>query len=454
MANTYIYKDMTGNTPSTKMTFSCWLKKSNPATDGRIFGAQSIACHAYWLSSGELRCDLAARDSSTSLGALKTNRVFRDINAWYHIVFALDTTLNTADDRLKIWVNGVQETSFASRSNPAQNVTTAYGDDGYYSVGARMSQQGSAGHYFDGLMSHVHYCDGYAYSASDFGSTDTTTGEWKINTSPSVTHGTNGFFLKMENSANMDLDSSTNNHSFTTAGTLTKTEDCPSNVFCTINQLSNKIAFSLANGNTTLNDNGSDDNDNGIAATMGVNSGKYYWEMKKGSGSGGVHAVITDDVDVRLGNRATNSPDSQLWGFQSNGTGAPLVSYIAGTFNSTSNPLQGWGANDIIGFALDMDNGKLYVSINGVFKGLDNNTSDPANATNPAITGIPTGGKFIIPYFEKRSADSPETMCNFGNGYFGTTAVSSAGTNASGNGIFEYDVPTGFTALSTKGLNL
>ena len=43
---------------------------------------------------------------------------------------------------------------------------------------------------------------------------------------------------------------------------------------------------------------------------------------------------------------------------------------------------------------------------------------------------------------------------NFGNGYFGTTAVSSAGTNASGNGIFEYDVPTGYTALSTKGLNL
>ena len=43
---------------------------------------------------------------------------------------------------------------------------------------------------------------------------------------------------------------------------------------------------------------------------------------------------------------------------------------------------------------------------------------------------------------------------NFGNGYFGTSAVSSAGTNASNNGIFEYDVPAGYTALSTKGLNL
>ena len=49
---------------------------------------------------------------------------------------------------------------------------------------------------------------------------------------------------------------------------------------------------------------------------------------------------------------------------------------------------------------------------------------------------------------------SCEVKANFGNGYFGTTAVSSAGTNASNNGIFEYDVPTGYTALSTKGLNL
>ena len=145
-------------------------------------------------------------------------------------------------------------------------------------------------------------------------------------------------------------------------------------------------------------------------------------------------------------------------GFSIKWTGAALVSYIAGTFDSSGNALQGWGANDIIGFALDMDNGKLYVSINGVFKGLDNNSGDPANGTNPAITGIPTGGKFIIPYFEKSGADSPETMCNFGNGYFGTTAVSSNsgnGYSASGSlGIFQYDVPSGYTALCTKGLNL
>ena len=172
---------------------------------------------------------------------------------------------------------------------------------------------------------------------------------------------------------------------------------------------------------------------------------------KKGSGAGGVHAIITEDVDVRLGNRATSSPATGLWGVQSNGTGSSIVSYYNGVFSS-SNALQGYGANDIVGFALDMDNGKLYVSINGVFKGLDNNTSDPANGTNPAFTGIPTGDKFIFPYFEKRSGDSPETMCNFGNGFFGTTAITSAGSNGNGS-LFEYDVPNGYYALTTKNIN-
>ena len=44
-------------------------------------------------------------------------------------------------------------------------------------------------------MSHIHFCDGYSYGPDSFGSTDSTTGEWKINTSPSVSYGTNGFFI-------------------------------------------------------------------------------------------------------------------------------------------------------------------------------------------------------------------------------------------------------------------
>ena len=438
-------------------TFSCWFKKDRGNGSGvNLFQADSngAATNNYnvidFNSSDQL--DFSGYESGATFRKI-TNRKFRDTNAWYHLVIAFDTTQSTADDRIKIYINGVRETSFGTSTNPAQDYQGKVNAQNKVHAFGRSTSS----YQWGGVLSHVHLTEGTAYAPTVFGSTDATTGEWKINPSPSVSYGTNGFFLfKDDNSVNNQAGNSSGNFAVT-AGTLTKTEDCPSNVFCTINPLSNKINFSLANGNTTLNDNGSDDNDNGIVGSMGVNTGKYYWEMKKGSGSGGVHAIITEDVDVRLGNRATSSPDSQLWGFQSNGTGSPLVSYIAGTFDSSGNALQGWGANDIIGFALDMDNGKLYVSINGTFKGLNNYTSDPANATNPAITGIPTGGKFIFPYFEKRSADSPETMCNFGNGYFGTTAVSSNsgnGYSASGSlGIFQYQPPSGYTALCTKGLN-
>ena len=451
MASTYLTRSVSSTGNRKKWTWSGWLKRGN--LGAKYIMSSNNGSNQYSMlqfdSTNVLRYYDYTSDYQTQL---KTTRVFRDINSWYHIVFAYDSAQSTEADRVKVYVNGTQETSFGTSSYPSQDYDSFMNLSG---VPHYIGRETGTSNLYDGVMSHVHFTDGYAYAASDFGSTDSTTGEWKINTSPSVSYGTNGFFILKD--GNSVTDSSSNSNAFTVAsGTLTKTQDNPSNIFCTINPLSNKIAFNLANGNTTLNDNGSDDNDNGIAGTLGANSGKYYWEMKKG-GSGGVMAVITDDVDVRLGNRAVgNGADPNLWGFQSNGTGSSLVSYIAGTFSS-SNALQGWGANDIVGYALDMDNGKLYVSINGVFKGLDNNTSDPANGTNPCVTGIPTGGKFILPYFEKRSGDSPETICNFGNGYFGTTAVSSNsgnGYSASGNlGIFQYQPPSGYTALCTKGLN-
>ena len=74
--------------------------------------------------------------------------------------------------------------------------------------------------FYNGNMAHYHLCDGTAYAPTAFGETDSTTGIWKPKTAPSVNYGTNGFFLKFENSGNMDLDSSGNNLTFTTSGTF------------------------------------------------------------------------------------------------------------------------------------------------------------------------------------------------------------------------------------------
>ena len=70
-----------------------------------------------------------------------------------------------------------------------------------------------------------------AYAPTTFGQTDATTGIWKPITSPSVTYGNNGFFLKFDNSANMGLDSSGNSNNLTTSGTIIQNKDTPNNVF-------------------------------------------------------------------------------------------------------------------------------------------------------------------------------------------------------------------------------
>ena len=99
--------------------------------------------------------------------------------------------------------------------------------------------------------------------------------------------------------------------------------------------------------------------------------------------------------------------------------------------------------------AVDITNLKFYIGINGTWL----NSADPATGTNAPAT-LNSGICYLPVCADYGYTDTVTLKFNFGNGYFGTTAVASAGTNASGIGIFEYDVPTGYTALSTKGLNL
>ena len=115
--------------------------------------------------------------------------------------------------------------------------------------------------------------------------------------------------------------------------------------------------------------------------------------------------------------------------------------------NTLGSVYQTTSANDILQVAVDSDAGKIWWGVNGTWV----NSGDPANGTNAVYTNLPTDD-VLFPAFSNYNAG--QFQINFGNGYFGTTAVSSAGTNASGIGIFEYDIPTGYTALSTKGLNL
>ena len=442
MASTYLTRTPSSASNRRTFTISTWVKKCNTSGNKIIFsqGVDNGEFFSVRLDArGYLNVFHLTNGGYTYESILSTSMMLRDNNGWYHITVAVDTTQATASDRTKIYINGNLITDFVSGENsyPSQNFDSYVNTTNVATIGAKPAN----GDNLDGHLSHFHFIDGTAYAASDFGETDSTTGEWKINTSPSVTYGTNGFFILKD--GNSVTDQSGNSNNFTVGGgTLTKTEDNPSNVFATGNPLYYfNGGHTFSNGNNTMYISGGW---RSIISTLGTGTGKYYAEAKfvsVHSGSNNAVAGITElngtvDEDVAQGlhgNYSTGSTyayhnDGQLYYNSTN----------AGAWGST------WTAGDIIGIAVDTENNKLYFHKNGTYQASGNPTAGTGGYSIDAnkIYGIGCSG-----YYNTMSM-------NYGNGYFGTTAVASAGTNASGNGIFEYDVPTGYTALSTKGLNL
>jgi hypothetical protein len=444
MASTYLSRTPSSAGNQKTFTISTWVKFHQFSPEKFILSSGAYGgSRSFQLASGtNAQLDIQSNSSGVADYFIRTNRVFRDVTGWYHIVVAVDTTQATSTDRVKIYVNGVQETSFSSASYPSLNFDTGLNSTQEHQINGRpsTSDYGSVSH------THYHLIDGIAYDASTFGETDATTGIWKPKTAPSVTYGTNGFFLKFENSANMDLDSSPNNLTFTTSGTLTQTVDTPSNVFATWNPLENYYqSATLSNGNTTIQTGSSQYSPS--SSTLGVSSGKWYWEVEYDALSGGSDVAY---VGV-LSQFATNSTTSL--GTNANDYGY----YVNGNYyNNNTGTAYGttYTTGDIIGVALDLDNNKLYFSKNGTWQ----NSGDPESGatgtgaisiTNPTST---TNGAYFPSICDGSSSANATFKTNFGNGYFGTTAVASAGSNGNG-AIFEFDCPSGYYALNTKNIN-
>ena len=447
MASTYIQRTFSGAGNRKTWTMSMWMKRTVnvPSGTDRVWGWKSGGGnYGFQFDNDQLRFYLVAGGSGSEF---LTNRVFRDTNGWYHIVAKCDTTQATQSDRFKLYINGVLETSFSTATYPNQNEDTAVNQAEICRLGCSVVATNS---FFGGVISHVHFTDGYAYDASTFGSTDATTGEWKINTNPSITMGTNGFTILKDGNTVTDQSSNSNDFSIG-SGTLTKTEDCPSNVFATLNEISKPSSATLSFGNNYAQTSGSSRDT--LFSTIGVSSGKYYAEFKLVAGeSGSVRmdfgingdpAEIVRSV-VPIGNGATGySFDTESAVKVTNGSSA-------GSFGST------FSIGDIGMLAVDFDNLKIYFGKNGTWFNSGDPTSGSTgtgsafNITAPSST---PSGFYHFGVSDHSTGYNQTFASNFGNGYFGTTAVSSAGTNASGIGIFEYDVPTGYTALSTKGLN-
>jgi len=448
MASAHLHRTLGTPTNEKKWTYSAWIKRSQ-YTAGH--GQFLIACftdasnrgRVYIEDGANSQLEVADRVGGSFDLQKKTNAMLRDESAWYHIVVGHDRTIATPVTNM--YINGVLQTSFAGDNTVSQNAATSWNKSGSTML---IGKYGGGAQYFSGSMAHVHFCDGYLYAASDFGQTNTSTGIWTPKTSPSVTYGNNGFFLKFDNSGNMGLDSSGESNNFTTSGTIIQPKDTPSNVYATWNALIyNKSTFTNINTTSASGSSG----ELNATSTLGMAGGKWYMEFKRVSGNYPIFGII-DNLGM-----STHTSETSV-GLGKTGTTKSIALRLNDGKTRVNNVVTTQGGaisnGDIVGVAVDQSTNKIYFSKNGQWSngsGAWDSTTFNAAVGATDVSSILTGDIWFFACGTDTGEANNTFSANFGNGYFGTTAITSAGSNGNGS-LFEYDVPSGFYALNTKNL--
>ena len=429
-------------------TFSFWIKRAaNFGNTQYIFytdnnGSGSTDFLFYLTDNNEFSVGFL----SGSQKYLITNRVLRDPSAWYHIVVAVDTTQATASNRIKVYINGVQETSFETdqRSDLSQDTQLDFSRQAVH----RISGYNVNSSPLDAYLTEFHAIDGTAKAQTDFGEFDDN-GVW-IPKKYTGTYGTNGFYLEFQqtgtsaNSSGIGADTSGNDNHLTPANLAANdiTEDTPTNNFATLNSADHRVEdATLSEGNCKFV--GSNGNDGGSTSTIGVTSGKWYAEFKFLNDHKSRVGIIDQTGHDTNGN---NVNDGVHYDF----TGGYIYATLNGTGNDTGNNSTSGGydvtdgsTNDILGVALDADNEKVLFTLNGTTLGQEGD-----GFTNLQRTGTGETYFFHVRDGSGSGDDEPQIECNFGNAPFSI----SSGNNDGKYGNFEYAPPSGFYALCTKRL--
>ena len=462
----YMHRTPSSDGNNQKYTFSAWVKRSNLGGAHHLLTAfyGNLGRYAYYgFDSTDvlvLFAGIYSTGGSTSQSYyLKSKMKFRDVSAWYHIVFAVDSTQGSISNRAKLYVNGTQvdfNTADADYELPGSNEGT------YFNVTTSVMQLGvlnSSNDPFDGYMAEVCWIDGTQYAASDFGEFDDDSPTiWKPKDVSGLTFGTNGFYLDFEDSGDLGDDESGQGNDLTEvnlAATDQATDTCTNN-FATMNPLNAYYdVCTLSEGNTKYDGNSAVGNYTFTPATMGFSKGKWYWEMKFGSSDtdnwGGIG--ITSANSTGTTNYLGGSANAYAY------YGRTLSGGLGVTYTNNTQTNQGlpFEDGDIIMVAVDCDNLAIYFGKNGTW--LNNSSS---------VTGVPTSGSSKTGAFFSITAPSSTTdgfyfpasgtysgsqvypqFLNFGSPAY---AISSGNADGNGYGNFEYSVPSGYFSLCTKNL--
>ena len=440
MAATSLSRTPSSTSNRRTFTLSTWCKIMSSST-GNFLGAGGSGDQNHIQIESE-RFQIRHYAGGNDI-VVNTNALLRDPSGWYHVVCAVDTTQSTDTNRIKLYINGELQT-LNDTTYPSQNYDWDYNVSGETMYIGRRGH--SAAYFFDGEMSHFAWVDGQQLTPSTFGETDSTSGIWKWKEITGVTWGTNGFYLKFENSGNLGLDSSGQGNNFTLSGNGTKIIDNPSISYATLNPLVNinsNLTLSNCNNTMTLGSTSWI----GTLSSLGVNTGKWYWEIKVDTNNF-MHGILGEKATMK----ELSTSNSGYIGKFSNGYAFYYQSPNARKQNNNSQSNYGTtpSSGDILMVAFDATNGTIWVGKNGSwFNSATQSEIENGTTSNSMYSSIPITETF----FPAACGESNHVAhYNFGNGFFGTTAITSAGSNGNGS-LFEYDVPSGYYALNTKNIN-
>jgi len=406
------------------VTLSFWVKRSALGSRQALFSWAGVSTgnnHSVEFTASDT-INIYSVGTAASLN-LNSSQVFRDPSSWYHIIFSVDTTQATASNRLRLYVNGVEVTSFGTATYPSQNASLQINSANAINIGRRVDNTGAG--IFNGYLTEINFIDGQALTPSSFGETDAITGRWKAK-AYSGTYGTNGFYLKFADNSGttattLGKDSSSNGNNWTpnnfsvTAGADNDSlVDSPTNYgsdtglggevrgnYATLN--------SIAGGASTLVDGNLRPSTDGIRlSTIGMSSGKWYAEMN-------VIAVGTQsDFGIHTGTGFNTYVGSTSSGYSYNSDGKKYNNLTGSAYGAT------YTTGDVIGCAFDADAGTIVFYKNGVSQGT-------------AFTGL-TSAPYFFGIYGRSSATANNVYINFGQR------------------PFAYAAPSGFKALCTQNL--
>ena len=403
-----------------KFTWSGWIKRGNISQYGFIFVVGDATNHDFLLLRDTNVLEAGGEYGSTNY-RIRTSALLRDPSAWYHIVWSVDTTQATGGDRQKLYVNGVLQTVTNYTTVYPQNQNTYVNSTSAHRIGTYLTGSSS----FDGYMAEVHFTDGTAYTADDFG--ELKSGIW-IPKEPSVTYGTNGFKLTFEDSSSIGDDTSGEGNDWTVNNLVASdvVPDSPTNNFCVLNTIykGENTTHTLYEGNLKWESTG----DDRMHGTVGITSGKWYWEGYYLTASGtnlymGVRN--SDSILVTDGASFYRTSAGEIW--------------VNGASSQTG--VTAAVQTDVIGIAFNADDGELSVYLNG-------------SQIGSTATGITIDAAGMMPFVGNgNGSGTKRVVFNFGqDSTFAGNITAGGNTDANGIGDFKYTVPSSYLALCTSNL--